>query len=191
MDSLSARKSHRNSRQWDNWAAPAHCQGQNCCLQNRGGSGVDFRIRLFFLLGKKVWIFFYPSNIKELLSLFNVNIRWFMNNILWLIRDTFCLHFSQQVNFSGIWMKSNLRVPSNLVAIVSKNVFWGAKSPFRPGMMYLKKCIVKYFHFSPFEPRWFILLWIMHQSNLLLCMHYIIKRIFLKMYLGLYFKCIH
>lgn len=26
------------------------------------------------------------------------------------------------------------RVPSNLVAIVSKNVFWGANSPFRAGI---------------------------------------------------------
>ncbi len=29
---------------------------------------------------------------------------------------------------------SNLRVPSKRVAIVSRNVFWGARSPFRAGI---------------------------------------------------------
>ena len=51
---------------------------------------------------------------------------WENVNILWLI----C--FAKKV---FVYFTNNLRVPSNRVAIVSKNVFWGAKRPFRPGMV--------------------------------------------------------
>lgn len=57
--------------------------------------------------------------------------------------DNFVLHrrvIKSAVWFKVIWYfldkkKSNLRVPSKRVAMVSKNVFWGAKSPFRVGIV--------------------------------------------------------
>lgn len=44
----------------------------------------------------------------------------------------------QEINVRGCLSrtdkKENLRVPSKRVAIVSKNVFWGARSPLRVGI---------------------------------------------------------
>ena len=59
---------------------------------------------------------------------------------------------------------SNLRVPSNLVAMVSRKVFCGASSPFRPGILARKNSssglnqasfpdLFSYPHFSSSEMR--------------------------------------
>lgn len=62
--------------------------------------------------------------------------RHFMCDSMWKVAKS-----AVQINFERK-QSNNLRVPSKRVAIVSRNVFWGANSPFRVGIgcKYRNRC---------------------------------------------------